>query len=165
MALIAVDHGSFQTYLPYAVGCGVVAAILVALAARRRTPPAPLDEPPEVPSSNSPPNWEAHDTSFADRRGSVRREGAPVRVVLSSPIFVERYEYGWVLNRSKGGLRLALATAVAPGTGVQIRAENAPDTIPWVTIVIRSCRDNGDYFELGCEFEKNLPWNVLLLFG
>jgi hypothetical protein len=164
MALMAFDHGSFQTYLPYAVACGVVFAVVVALATRRRKL-KPLEQPPELPPSEPVPNWEAHDTSFADRRGSVRRAGSPVRVVLSSPIFVDRYEYGWVLNRSKGGLRLALATAVAPGTGVQIRAENAPDTIPWVTIVIRSCRDNGDYFELGCEFEKTLPWNVLLLFG
>src|SRR4051794_16855245 len=162
MALFAFDLGLFQPYLPYAVGCGVASAVLVAVASRRRKPT--LAEPPQPPSDR-PPNWEAHDTSFSDRRGSVRREGAPVRVVLSSPVFRSKLESGWVLDRSKGGLKLAVSSAVPPGSGVQVRAENAPDTIPWVTIVVRSCRDNGDYFERGWEFETAPPWNVLLLFG
>ncbi len=54
---------------------------------------------------------------------------------------------------------------VAPGTLIQVIADNAPDTIPWVTAVVRSCKPKEKQFELGCEFETTPPWNVLLLFG
>jgi hypothetical protein len=32
-------------------------------------------------------------------------------------------------------------------------------------MAVRNCRDAGQHFELGCEFERTPPWNVLLLFG
>jgi len=163
ITVFGFELGLLQPYLPFAVGCGVASAVLVAVATRRRK--SPLAGPPSVTPTDRPVNWDAHDTSFADRRGSVRREGAPVRVLVSSPVLRNKLEGGWVLDRSTGGLRLATVSPIAPGTVVQVRAENAPDTIPWVTIVVRSCRNNGDYYELGCEFEQTPPWNVLLLFG
>jgi hypothetical protein len=58
-----------------------------------------------------------------------------------------------------------MSIAMAPGSTMQVRAVNAPDTVGFVTVIIRSCRKNTDFFELGCEFEKTPPWNVLLLFG
>jgi len=103
--------------------------------------------------------------SFADRRTSVRRDGAPVEVLVTSPVFKDGKANGYVLDRSTGGLRLALANGVAPGSSVQIRARHAPDTTPWVIVIVRSCRQAEDHFELGLEFEKTPPWNVLLLFG
>ena len=47
---------------------------------------------------------------------------------------------------------------------------NAAFTVPtvlagFVTVIVRSCRKNGDHYDAGCEFEKTPPWNVLLLFG
>ena len=50
-------------------------------------------------------------------------------------------------------------------TALQVKAKHAPDNTPFVTVLVRSCRPNDDHFELGCEFEKTPPWNVLLLFG
>lgn len=102
---------------------------------------------------------------FADRRGAIRREGTPTRIFASSPAFKQKIETGWVLDRSTGGLRLALGLPVPPGGGLQIRAENAPDTIPWVSVIVRSCKHTGDHYEVGCAFETTPPWNVLLLFG
>jgi hypothetical protein len=163
MTLFGFDFGSLQPYLPYALGGGLVTGLILALALRRRKP-EPV-EPLITGPLDRPVDWEAHDTSFADRRGSIRREGKPVRVLVSCPVFKNKLSSGWVIDRSTGGLRLALEVAVAPGTGMQVRAVNAPDTIPWVTVLARSCRDTGDYFELGCEFEQTPPWNVLLLFG
>jgi hypothetical protein len=58
-----------------------------------------------------------------------------------------------------------MQAVIAPGTTLQVKAVNAPDTIGFVTVIVRSCRKNGDHFEVGCEFEKTPPWNVLLLFG
>jgi len=110
-------------------------------------------------------NWAPPEQSYADRRGSVRRVGAPVRVSLSSPNFRNRVNDGYVVDRSTGGLRIILQGALAPGSTLQVRAVNAPDTIGFVTVIVRSCRKTGDHFELGCEFENSPPWNVLLLFG
>jgi hypothetical protein len=164
--------------LPITVGGAVAFAVLVFLAlnamlSRRRPEPTPLSPArlaAAAAKSGAPPtekalNWDPPEQSYADRRGAVRREGQPVRVVLGSPTFRNGVCDGYVLDRSTGGLRIAVQTAIAPGTPVQVRAADAPDTVEFVTIIIRSCRKNDDYYELGCEFEKTPPWNILLLFG
>jgi hypothetical protein len=110
-------------------------------------------------------NWTPPEQSYADRREAVRREGAPVRVLLASPTFRNGVSDGFVLDRSTGGLRVAMSLAMAPGSTMQVRAANAPDTIGFVTVIIRSCRKKPEFYEIGCEFEKTPPWNVLLLFG
>ncbi len=101
----------------------------------------------------------------SDRRTSLRRDGQAVEVVVQSPAFKGGASAGYVVDRSTGGLRLVLSTGMAAGTALQVRAKHAPDTIPWVTVLVRSCRPSEGHFELGCEFEKTPPWNVLLLFG
>ena len=110
-------------------------------------------------------NWEPTEQSYADRREAVRRDGAAVRVVLASTTFRNGVSDGFVLDRSTGGLRVAMSIAMAPGSTMQVRAINAPDTIGFVTVIVRSCRKNNEFYEIGCEFEKTPPWNVLLLFG
>lgn len=155
--------------LGVAVGCGVAAAVLSRGRAHptgRPEQPEPLDRPEPPPAEpGMAPLWEEHDRSRADRRNSIRREGAPVRVYVTSPVLRGQAQTGWVMDRSTGGLRLALRTALPPGSFIQVRTENAPDTVPWVTLVVRSCKDLGEHFELGCAFEQTPPWNVLLLFG
>lgn len=103
--------------------------------------------------------------SAADRRNSLRRDGPAVEVVVMSPAFKGGSAPGYVIDRSTGGLRLALSTGMAAGATLQVKAKHAPDNTPFVTVLVRSCRPNDDHFELGCEFEKTPPWNVLLLFG
>ncbi len=110
-------------------------------------------------------NWAPPEQSYADRRTAIRREGPPVRVLLASPAFRNGIGEGYVLDRSTGGLRIAIADAVAPGSVLQVRAVNAPDNVGFVTILVRSCRPSNDFYELGCEFEATPPWSVLLLFG
>ena len=110
-------------------------------------------------------NWDKPDQSYADRRGSVRREGAPVRVVLAANSFRNGVADGYVIDRSTGGLKIAAQVAVAPGSTLQVRAADAPDTVGFVTLIVRNCRKSDDHYEFGCEFEKTPPWNLLLLFG
>jgi hypothetical protein len=110
-------------------------------------------------------NWAPPEQSYADRRGTVRREGAPVRVLLSSPSFRNGVNDGYVVDRSTGGLRILMNAAMVPGSNLQVRALNAPDTIGFVTVIVRSCKKEDDHFVLGTEFDKTPPWNVLLLFG
>ena len=158
--------------LPYAVGGFVAISVLLFLglnaAFRRREP---LD-PDKLATANANAvtdekalSWEPAGQSYADRRGAVRREGQPVRVLLASTTFRNGACDGYVIDRSTGGLKIVSQSAVAPGSTLQVRAVDAPDTVGFVTLIVRSCRKTDDHYELGCEFEKTPPWNVLLLFG
>ena len=160
--------------LPIAVGGGVAAIVLTVLFVTNFTRPRrglDVEKLVAVGSGGSALqeekalNWAPPEQLYADRRDAVRREGTPVRVILASPTFRNGVNDGFVLDRSTGGLRIASSIAMAPGSTLQVRAINAPDTIGFVTVIVRSSRKNTDYFELGCEFEKTPPWNVLLLFG
>ncbi len=163
--------------LPLAVGLAVAFGVLTFLivnAGFRRRPqreldPAKLGATKPAGAKSSPGerelNWETPEQSYADRRGSVRREGQPVRVVLAATSFRNGVADGYVIDRSTGGLKIAAQVAVAPGSTMQVRAVDAPDNIGFVTVIVRSCRKADDHYEFGCEFEKTPPWNVLLLFG
>jgi hypothetical protein len=162
--------------LPFVVGGGVAIAVLtvVFFTTRKQKPPQSKEPAPsnQFPLGGANPlaaekeaNWAPPEQAYGDRRGAVRREGQPVRVLLASPTFRNGASEGYVLDRSTGGLKIAMQAAIAPGTSMQVRASNAPDTVGFITVVVRSCRQNGDYYEVGCEFEKTPPWNVLLLIG
>jgi hypothetical protein len=158
--------------LPIAVGGTVAVAVMAflalnAIARRRREFNAS-----KLANANAQPvsgekalSWEPPEQSYADRRGAVRREGKPVRVYLASTTLRNGTGDGYVIDRSTGGLKLATQVAIAPGTMLQVRAVDAPDTVGFVSIIVRSCRKSNNHYELGCEFEKTPPWNVLLLFG
>lgn len=160
--LFALEMSLLQPYLPYAVGFGVamgLSSILWLISRRSRG----LKAPPRTKKVES--SEQESDDTYANRRSSSRRDGAPVRVILSSPSFRGQMESGWVIDRSTGGLRIAVSRPLVVGSILQVRAENAPNTIPWVGVVIRSCREEGTHHEIGCSFESTPPWNVLLLFG
>ena len=159
--------------LPIVIGGGsALLVITVVFVATLRRRPTGLD-PEKLAAATAGPggsdekvlNWEPPEQSYADRRGAVRRQGAVVRVVLASQTFRNGVADGYVLDRSTGGLKLASQTGMAPGSTLQVRAADAPDTVGFVTVIVRSCRKNADHYELGCEFEKTPPWNILLLFG
>ncbi len=155
--------------LPITVG-GIVAVLVltylcVSAAFRRRDPKTGRRAVPVVSKHDKALNWEPVEKSYADRRGSVRREGQPVRVMLAATVFRNGVADGYVIDRSTGGLKIAAQVAVAPGSVLQVRAVDAPDTIGFVSLIVRSCRKADDHYEYGCEFEKTPPWNVLLLFG
>ncbi|MBN9522761.1 PilZ domain-containing protein [bacterium] len=159
--------------LPVVVGGTVTVLVLTYLAVQQARRRRVLDPSTLVPSTPAPQPgtgehalaWAPPEQSYADRRGSVRREGAPVRVLLSSTSLRSGTNDGYVVDRSTGGLRIVMQSAVPPGSTLQIRAVNAPDTVGFVTVIVRSCRKQPDHFEVGTEFEKTPPWSVLLLFG
>lgn len=161
--------------LPITVGGGVAIVVLTILFFMNRRRRAHAVDPlmaaagttnvGSVLNEEKALNWAPPEQSYADRREAVRREGVPVRVALASPTFRNGVSDGIVLDRSTGGLRVAMSVAMAPGSSMQVRAVNAPDTVGFVTLIVRSCRKNADFYEVGCEFERTPPWNVLLLFG
>jgi len=72
---------------------------------------------------------------------------------------------GFVLDRSTGGLRIAVVDGLAPGTVAEVQAASAPEGVGFIKLHVRSCVRSNDFFILGCEFEATPPWSVLLLFG
>ena len=77
-------------------------------------------------------------------------------------------EVGSVIDRSMGGMRLALFGEVESGTVLSIRPVNADEMVPWVDIEIRSCKTSTEMpglFEVGCQYVKSPPYSIQLLFG
>jgi hypothetical protein len=103
--------------------------------------------------------------SATEKRGALRRGGNPMPVLISDQEVKEQPYQGWILDRSTGGLCLAVGEKVQPGTIVSVRTTNAPVTIPWVQIEVKTCREVDGNWELGCRFVKVPPWSVMLLFG
>lgn len=161
--ILGFDLSKYHQYLPYVVGCTVATVVFLVIAIRKmfdsRT--GRLEHGIDARGNPVSPN----DIGFGERRNKLRREGQPVLVHIASPAFPGETRGGWVLDRSTGGLRLRTDVPVAMGTMVQVLADNAPDTTPWVTAVVRSCKPVDEHFDIGCEFERTPPWNVLLLFG
>lgn len=153
----------WQMYLPIAIGGGVACIVLTILAWKYR-PRKKFFEPPII-NKTWDETWSPPQSTGADRRNTVRREGQPVPVYLNSAAFDNQTEPAYVVDRSTGGLKIIATKPLPAGSTMQIRAENAPDNIPWITMIVRSCREMGNRFELGCEFEQPPPWNILLLFG
>ncbi len=149
-------------YIPAAVGVVVGLAVVSFLTFRRRG--GATSDSGHVHLATTK-DWEVSDSSFADRRSALRREGRPVKILVTSPSFKNTIENGYVLDRSTGGMRIALTMSMTPGSTMQVRALDAPDSTPWVTIIVRNCRNAGQHYEMGVEFDSTPPWNVLLLFG
>ena len=155
-------------HLPLLIGLLVALTILALVFFPRRKPDPGLD-PTKLATASAPTNplhegkaanWDPPEQSYADRRGSARREGTwfasssrrrcsargPTRASCST---ARRWAEAGAEERGRG-------RRLAPG-----RAMNAPDTVAFIAVIVRSCRQNGDHFEVGCEFEKTPPWNVL----
>jgi hypothetical protein len=111
------------------------------LSGRRRTPPPP------------------------ERRSSLRRPGNPVRVVVVDGLTLQNPVDGWVIDRSSGGLRLAVPNPVPVGTLLQVRTTHDPACAPWVQLCVKRCWKRNDLWVVGCQFVRMPPVNVLLLFG
>jgi hypothetical protein len=104
-----------------------------------------------------------------DQRGMFRRQGNPVEVHVAFPADKKKEpQIGSVLDRSMGGMRLALYHEVEVGGVVSVRPVHVDDIVPWVELEIRSCRTSVEMpgqFEVGCQYVKSPPYSIQLLFG
>jgi hypothetical protein len=101
-----------------------------------------------------------------NRRGTARRDGEPVEVVLAAGSDGSETLRGRVVDRSAEGLGLHLPREVMPGEGLAVRAAAAPEGTPWTAIRVKHCRPvDGDCWAAGCEFVPAPPQNTLPLFG
>jgi len=150
-----------QLLLPAVVGL-VTGGLFIAVfrVMSRRTPHAAPVAKPQDPD---------HDPfvqgSRSEKRLAPRRTGNPVAVRYQSMERRGQPVQGLVRDRSVGGLRLTVSEQFATGTVLRVLPANAPDVTPWVEVEVKTCRQTGDDFELGCQFIKQPPWSVLILFG
>jgi hypothetical protein len=103
-----------------------------------------------------------------DQRVMHRRQGNTVQVHVATADKKEEPQIGSVLDRSMGGMRLAMYHEVEVGAVVRVRPIHADEIVPWVELEIRSCRPSAempDQFEVGCQYVKSPPYSIQLLFG
>jgi hypothetical protein len=150
-----------------AVGCGLLVVLTFLFLGRRGR----MQFPGPMVMPNSPagsPDWDSSPSPRNDeRRRSIRRGGLPTPILVLDPKAGRKSKAteAYVLDRSTGGLRLALENPVNVGSTLLAKPGNAPDGFEWVKVVVRNCREVGDYFEVGCQFETELELNRLLMFG
>jgi hypothetical protein len=150
-------------WLALGAGAAVILVFLFLGRRQRRTGAIVAGAPDNGP--NPADMWLPPSKGPDERRRSVRRTGIPTAVQICDPRKPKRLIDGFVLDRSSGGLRLAMEKPFPTGSTLQIRPTTAPPETPWVVIIIRNCREIGDYFEIGCQFQEELPWHLLLMFG
>jgi hypothetical protein len=103
-----------------------------------------------------------------DQRESSRRQGNTVQVHIAAPADKKDPGIGNVLDRSMGGVRLALYHEVEVGAVLSIRPVHAENMVPWVDVEVRSCKVSLEIpgsFEVGCQYVKSPPYSIQLLFG
>jgi len=147
---------------------GVLAALLVLIVARliyRRRRLIHFS-PPASPRGRASPEADPFiHGSAMERRKALRRGGNPVSVLLTEAEQKGKPLDGWVVDRSTGGLCLSVPNAIEPGTILGVRTSDAPQSVPWVQLEVKNCREADIGWELGCQFVRTPPWSVLLLFG
>lgn len=103
-----------------------------------------------------------------EQRTMHRRQGNPVAVHVAPPEDHGKPAVGSVLDRSVGGLRLAVFDELAVGTVIAVHPVHADALVPWVELEVRSCRPSVEIpgqFEIGCQYVKSPPYSIQLLFG
>jgi len=103
--------------------------------------------------------------STSERRTSLRRKGTQVEVGLRDVDGRSELGTGWVIDRSMGGICLAVNDEFDAGHTLHVRPLKGSQTVPWTTVEVRSCRRKDGRWELGCQFVRQPTWNVMMLFG
>jgi hypothetical protein len=149
--------------MPLAAGlaAGGVAVFLLHLVARLRT--ASVETP--LTDKKDPEYDPFVHGSASEQRKAYRRSGNPVELLIALHGNKKTPCRGWVTDRSVGGLCVESPAEVAPGTVLEVLPANAPAMTPWIEIEVRSCRLIDQGWQLGCQFVRQPPWSILLLFG
>jgi hypothetical protein len=102
---------------------------------------------------------------MTERRRSPRRWGLPIEVVLCQNVPGARQFRGWIVNRAEGGLGLTLPELIPVGTQLLVRVHNAPQSVPWTAVEVKSCSFQVNRWIAGCQFVEQPSREVMLLFG
>lgn len=111
----------------------------------------------ETPAASAP--------QARDRRSEPRRKGNLVAVHISDAQATAPPIEGWVVDRSQGGLGVLVDEAVALGTILSVRPVKTRPPARWIQIEVKSCRQERNSWNLGCQFVQRPGWNDLRHFG
>ncbi|MBI1832294.1 MAG: hypothetical protein HYR84_12695 [Planctomycetes bacterium] len=103
-----------------------------------------------------------------DQRGAARRQGNTIEVHVAALDDKANPSIGSVIDRSLGGMRLAMFHEVEVGLVLALHPVLADEMVPWVDIEVRSCKPSTEMpgmFEIGCKYVKSPPYSIQLLFG
>ena len=78
-------------------------------------------------------------------------KGTPVKVDVADRQF-QGIEDAWVVDRSAGGLGLHMDSPLPRGAVLKVRPRQAPGSDMWVLMVVMNCRQEDDYYVVGCQF-------------
>jgi hypothetical protein len=154
-----------EVWVPLTVAMATGAICIVMYRTFGKRPPLPAPAPP-TPCSKKEPEYDPFvEGSATEQRYAHRRAGNPVEVLLAPEGSTTQQWRGWVLDRSVCGLCLCVPDEFADGTVLRALPVKAPKITPWTDLEVRSCRGVKDGYEIGCQFIRQPPWSVLLLFG
>jgi hypothetical protein len=115
--------------------------------------------PPPAPLASAPTDMNA------EHRAAFRRIGNAVLIQVADADSQRKPILAWVIDRSKGGLRIASERELPIGGLFTVRPMNAPPATPWSAIEVRHCTRADGYWEAGCRFLQPPPVQVLMQFG
>jgi hypothetical protein len=134
--------------------------------------PSPTAEP--RPAPGRPPIVHSNATSavlrygreehdLLEKRCALRRQGNPTSVQMA--VGTAKMFSGWVMDRSRKGLRVACPENLEVGLTISIRSTHYGDSGPWVLARVRHSDPFEEGWVIGFSFAAALPWEVLLRFG
>lgn len=148
-------------------GCAVVVLLLgYLLFGKTRSPfhAGPWQGEPMVPSYDRPRTRLQDPRRTSDKRTALRRTGNPVDVQITDPEARRPPRSGMVVDRSLGGLCLAVETPYEVN-GVLCVRPACDSSLPWIKVTVKNCRHVGNGYQLGCGFLHVPPSSILMLFG
>jgi hypothetical protein len=116
---------------------------------------APIFTEPAPAAPLAPPERLAEPPSadpLGEKRSAVRQNGSLLPVLITSSDSAPKPFEGWVLDRSAGGLRLAVMRVISTGTLLSVRPPRAGSTFPWIKVEVRSSTQDNGMTNLGCRF-------------
>jgi hypothetical protein len=144
--------------------CIVLGHFTIPAAVRRRT--IQTGTVLDGPSANGMTGRRGHRRpSSADKRKHTRRGGDPRPVWLAVSPDGALAKNATVLDRSRGGLLLAVDESFDVGSVRYVRPCNADEDLEWIRLEVRHCRQRDGRWFLGCKFSNELPWGIILMFG
>lgn len=149
---------------------GVVGALIAFFVGRlvlngRPAPAGPVKSAAKTNEPASPiPDPFVHGAA-GEKRFAYRRPGNSVEVGIADAEGEVELASGWALDRSAGGLRIAVPVALDVGAVVSLRPRQCSAMTPWVQVSIMNCQKHGEEWHVGCKFVRMPAWSVLVQFG
>jgi hypothetical protein len=103
--------------------------------------------------------------SVKERRKAARRKGSAVTVQIIPAIAATVLIDGWIVDRSCCGICVSLGRAFPKQAKLKVRAIKSGEVGLWAQAIVKSCRQVGSRWLVGCEWQTQMPAAVLQSFG